>query len=184
MLKIYARQTTVTSLRPDVAVPFTKEHHRSSVPTHITGMQAFGLYAKDELVAVAMMGNPRTSQKERDYSAELIRLTFKKGVYVVGGASKLLIHIMRKGNFYDFFTYQDTSGEATDLYQHAGMTFVHQNRIKEYVVQDGYTLETANRRQQFSMAYAVRYGPDRIIGTNHGQHTGKTNKELFLQSGW
>lgn len=185
MRKLYGRHTTAIKLLPEVATKFTEENHRDGLPKRITGLQTFGLQTKDgELVAVAIMGNPRTRQKERKYSSELVRLTFKKGVQVVGGASKLLKYIMREGNFYDFFTYQDTSGGATDLYSHAGMRLVSQNKRKEYLVKNGYTLETANRRQKFSMAYAVQYGPDRIIGTNLGQDTGKTNKELFLESGY
>lgn len=185
MKNIYGRDTHTTKLSSELAIMFTKENHRDGVPANMTGLQAFGLYTVDEeLVAVALMGNPRTRAKERRYSSELIRLTFKKNVRIVGGASKLLKYIMNNGMFYDFFTYQDTAGEATDIYLHAGMTFVSQSARKEYLVADGYTLDNASRRQQFSMAYAVQFGPDRIIGTTLGQQTGKSNRTLFLENGY
>lgn len=182
---IYGRTTHVNKIVPESAIAFTKAYHRDGVPANMTGVQAFGLYTADEeLVAVAIMGNPRTRGKIRRYSAELIRLTFKKDVRVIGGASKLLRYIMNNGMFYDFFTYQDTAGEATDIYRHAGMTFVSQSVHKEYLVKDGYTLKTADRHQKFSMAYAVQFGPDRILGTKLGQDTGKSNRELFLENGY
>lgn len=183
-MRIYARNTKPAKVAIDDAAAFVAENHRDKMPKKVVGMQAFGLYADNMLVAVAIMGNPRTREKQIKYSAELVRLAFKNDVRVVGGASKLLKFVMNEGNFYDFFTYQDASGEATNLYTYAGMTFVNQSKQKEYLVKDGYTLQTANRKQKFGVAYVVQYGPDRILGTHLGQDTGKTNKELFLESGF
>lgn len=185
MKNIYGRNTKATKIPEAVAIEFTKENHRDSVPRDIKGIQTFGLYTREkELVAVAIIGNPRTKAKVKKYSSELVRLTFKKNVRVVGGASKLLKYIMKNGELYDLFTYQDTSGDASDVYELAGMRLVSQSKTKEYLVKDGKTLETAERNERFSVAYVVRYGPDRILGTNLGQDTGKTNKELFLECGY
>lgn len=185
MKTIYARKTNALDVPNDIAVEFTRENHRDSVPHRIAGMRSFGLETQDrELVAVAIMGNPRTAGKRREYSAELIRLTFKKGVRITGGASKLLKHVMNSGQFYDFFTYQDTTNEVTDLYELAGMRFVSQSKKKQYLVKDGLDVTTAGKNEKFSVGYVVQLGPDKIIGTNYGRDTGKSNIELFLESGY
>lgn len=191
-----ARQTVVKEISTEDADLFLEKNHRSGSVTKKSSVTSLGLVlAADEgtaqdLLAVIQFCRPRTSLKMRKYSHELLRLAFKKDTRVVGGASKLIKHYIRNYKPSDFFTYQDTSGEATLVYEHAGMKFVSQEKKKEYLVAPGKTLATASRKEALGMAYAVRYGPDRILGTKLGEvfdSSGKrkTNKAIFLEDlGW
>ena len=154
--------------------------------------RAVGLYTKDELVGVLQVGPPRTSLMTKLYSAEIYRLAFKRGTRSPGGASKLVKSYIQLFHPADFFTYQDTSGENTKVYEHCGMSLVKdgKNTKKQYLVAPGKTLESGSRKDVLGMAYATRYGPDRILGTKLGEvfrEDGfrKSNKEIFLEDlGW
>lgn len=185
MKTLYARNTQCKKIyNNQIAEEFTNQYHRDNCPKKIRGFISYGLYHDDELLAVIIFGNPRTREKQRKYSTELVRLTFKSGTRIVGGASKLIHHYIDAEQPYDIFTYQDTTGETTDVYELSGFTLVKQDKQKEYLVKDGYTIKTANRKQKYGIAYVVQYGPDRILGTSLGQNTGKTNKQLFLENGY
>lgn len=184
MKTLYARTLTVNKIDNKQAREFVETNHRDSCPKNIKDMISYCLHEGQDIYAVAIFGNPRTSQKQTKYTKELVRLAFKTNVRIVGGASKLLKHVMNSNIFYDIFTYQDTTGKNTDVYELSGFTFVKQDARKEYLVKDGYTLKTANREQKYGIAYVVQYGPDRILGTSLGQETGKTNKQLFIECGY
>lgn len=117
-------------------------------------------------------------------------MSFQKDVRVVGGASKLLAFYRKTFRPTDIFTYQDTTGEVTDVYEHCGFTLIKQNSKKQYLVSPGKTIETGNRKEVLGMAYATRYGPDRILGTKLGEvfredGSRKSNKEIFIEDlGW
>lgn len=192
-MRINARGTKVRILDQIVADDFLDQHHRKKSALRSEVSQDLGLYFQDELVAVAVFTTPRTSGMRRKYTSELLRMAFKKDVRIPGGASKLIAYYIRTFKPADFFTYQDTSGENTRVYEHAGMRLVKDGAKskKEYLVAPGKTLETASRREALGVPYAVRYGPDRILGTKLGEvidpETGKrkTNKRLFLEElGW
>ncbi len=143
-----------------------------------------------ELIAVIQFCYPRTAAMKREYSAELLRLAFKRGVRVYRGASALIHYYIENYKPADFFTYQDMSGEVTSVYEHAGMTLVSQAKKKDYLVAPGKTIETGSRKEVLGMAYATRYGPDRTIGTKLGEvyredGTRKSNKDIFIEDlGW
>jgi hypothetical protein len=155
-------------------------------------MRSYGLFSeKEDLIGVAIFCNPRTAGKQKEWSAELLRLAFKKNTQVVGGASKLLKYFMTQENPYNFFTYQTLSGKLTDVYEKSGMAFVSQNKTKEVLVKDGLTYKTAENNHQdwFSVELATRLGPDALLGSKIGSvynldGTRKTNIELFLSLGY
>lgn len=127
---------------------------------------------------------------KRVYTTELYRMAFEKEMRIVGGASKLLSFYRKTFRPADIFTYQDTTGEGTRVYEHCGFTLVRQDKKKQYLVAPGKTLETASRKEALGMAYATRYGPDRILGTKLGEvlradGSRKSNKEIFIEDlGW
>jgi hypothetical protein len=177
-------------LEPEVARAFIDENHRQGA-IQATG-KALGLFLRGDLIGVIHVGPPRTAAMRRRYSLELYRLAFKRGVRAPGGASKLIKSYIETYRISDLFTYQDTTGENTQVYAHSGMTLVVDGltRRKNYLVAPGKTLATASRKEALGMAYAVRYGPDRILGTKLGEvfdQNGKrkTNKNLFIDHlGW
>lgn len=191
MKVIAARKTTVVELGLTEALEFVQENHRSGKARPGLRSQCFGLSTGDEIIAVAIFCNPRTASKQRQYTTELLRLAFKNGWRVQGGASKLIKHFQKLPNSTDLFTYQDTSGESTSVYEHSGLTLVgKKNPKKTILVRDGLTAETAenNHHDWFSMEQATRRGPDALIGTELGEviENGKrvSNIELFLRNGY
>ncbi len=192
MRKIYARNTKVESITIEAAILFMEEHHRQGSASLGKNARAYGLAFENELLAVAIFCNPRTRGKQKEYTTELFRLAFKSDVQVVGGASKLIKYFMATGAW-DLFTYQDTSGEATSVYEHAGMKLVGKENPtpKEIFVKDGLTVETAanNRLDWFSKEQVVTRGPDALLKIELGEQfkengSRKTNVQLFLENGY
>ncbi len=187
--KIAARTCTVKEIFVPQAENFLNEHHSSKTAIH-EGGRAFGLFYNEELLGVALFSYPRTPLMKRKYSFELLRLAFKKNVQIIGGASKLLKCFINEVKPTDFFTYQDTTGEASEVYSLSGMTLVKENKTKRYLVAPDKTVQTGTRKEVLGLPYATRYGPDRILGTAlgevfRGDGTRKSNRELFLEDlGW
>lgn len=185
---VYARKCTVNEVPEEIAREFVDLNHKQGVTSDKT--KSLGLYLKDELIAVIMVCYPRTKKMKLEYSREILRLCFKEGYRIPGGASKLIKAFIEKYDPSDLFTYQDTTGEATDVYLYSGMTLVKTNKKKQYLVAPGKTFKTGSRKEVLGMAYATRYGPDRILGTKLGEvfdlsGKRKTNKELFIEElGW
>lgn len=190
METIYARNTTVALIESSLAQHFIETHHRAGPIRLDKCAKSLGLFHETELIGVIQFGSPRTAAMKRKYSLELLRLAFKKGIRVSGGVSKLISHYKATYSPPDFFTYQDVTGLATDAYQHAGMTFVSQALKKQYLIAPGKTRKTGSRKEVLGMAYAVRFGPDRILGTAFGElfksnGARKTNVEIFIEDlGW
>lgn len=193
MKRYYARNLTVEQVDNSIAESFLVANHRQEDASSSHKIQSLGLYSGDNLLAVAVFSTPRTESMRRKYTVELLRMAFAKDVRIAGGASKLIRHFIESYKPADLFTYQDTTGENTRVYEHAGMALVKNGLLskKQYLVAPGKTLATASRREAFSIAYATRYGPDRILGTSIGEvydeKTGKrkTNPTLFVENlGW
>ena len=187
---VFARRTSVLRLDADSAQEFLSENHRAGKLKTSTAVRNIGLSLQGEVIAVAQFGYPRTTAMRAKYSTELYRLAFKRDFRIPGGASKLIKYYISQYKPSDLFTYQDTSGEATAVYEHAGMTLVSQAKRKQYLVAPGKTLETGSRKEVLGMPYATRFGPDRILGTNLGEiyredGSRKSNKDIFLEDlGW
>ena len=82
--RIFARQCTKQVLTPKEAKTFCLDNH---IQGFKGGSIYEGLYYGSELVMVVIFGKSRYN---KDIDLELIRLCTKKGLCVVGGASKLL----------------------------------------------------------------------------------------------
>lgn len=188
MTVVYARRTTVSPVDRDCAVEFTNTYHRQQCPKRLSNPYFYGLFHEGELLAVLIVANPRTSAMRRKYCHEILRLTFKDSVRVVGGASKLIAYFIKDVNPYNVFTYQSLSGEVTDVYSRCGMMLVSETPVKKALLApDAPTINEArnNRRDWFSLDQAVRLGPDRLLGTNLGEtfEDGKrlSNIDLFTK---
>lgn len=192
MHRYYARKLIVKKIDDQIATDFLIVNHRQADAKTAYKLQSLGIFDGDELLGVAVFSTPRTEKMRRKYTVELLRMAFRKNARVVGGASKLIRYFIEEYKPSDIFTYQDTAGENTRVYEHSGMVLVKDGSKskKQYLVAPGKTLETASRRESFGMAYAVRYGPDRIIGTKLGeifdeQGKRKSNRRIFLEElGW
>ncbi len=185
---LYARNCEVNFISKEESDPFVADNHsqgKVSVKTINVGL----LY-KCELVGIAQFSAPRTTAMKEEYTRELVRLAFKKKTRIIGGASKLIKFYIREKNPADIFTYQDTTGEVTSVYEHCGFTLVKEHKTKKYLVAPGKSIATGTRKEVLGLPYATRYGPDRILGTklgevNRSDGTRKTNVLLFIEElGW
>ena len=188
---VAARKCEVRVLELTEANRFLDENHRQGALKVDYKATSLGLFLKEELVGVVQFCFPRTAEKQRKYTTELVRLCFLRGIRVMGGASKLVAFYRDHYRPADIFTYQDATGELTDVYEHCGFTLVSQAKKKQYLVAPGKTLETATRKEALSLSYVARYGPDRILGTSLGEIKDpisgkrKTNPQLFIEElGW
>lgn len=184
---IPARKTVFRKISNDEALSFVTEHHRKGSARPGKSCRSYGLFHEAELVAVAVFSNPRTIGMMRKYTTELFRMAFKNNVRVQGGASKLIKGFITTERPFDLFTYQDSSGENTDLYKHSGMTLVKEATTKEVLVKNGMSFAEAdnNFRDWISIEQAVRHGPDSLLGTSIGERyradgTRKNNLDLFI----
>lgn len=180
MNKVYARDTEVKEIDTIEALEFCEENHMQGKAALGKMPRSFALYYKNEIVGVVIFCNPRTKGKQKRYTTELFRLAFKKNCRVIGGASKLIKYYIKKVNPSDFFTYQTTSGENTDVYLKSGMELIEDNKTKKVVVKNGLTFETAtnNRSDWFSINEVVRFGPDKLIKTDLGTIYDKDGKRV------
>lgn len=171
MKRIYARNTKVEEISLTDAAHFIDDNHSQgwSEP----GKNFYALSLNDGgILAVATFSNPRTAEKQRQYSTELHRLCFKKNHCIIGGASKLIQNFIHVKDPDDLFTYQDTSGESTDVYEKCGMTLIGDpHPTKKVLVKNGLSFDTAtnNREDWFSMEQMVRLGPDKLVGSDLGE---------------
>lgn len=111
----YARELKIKEIPWKTAKHFTTKYHRDGMPAKSGGNKiAYGLYNDDELIAVAMFCNPHTATRLREYTSELLRLTFKPNTHIVGGTSKLIKQYITDKNPWDLSTYQNISSEKTD----------------------------------------------------------------------
>lgn len=191
MKNIYARNTTIEKIENLQAQDFVEEHHSQGSAKGTFSKTSVGMFYENELVGVIQLCSPRTPGKKKIYSTEILRLCFKKDYKIIGGASKLVKYCIEKYNPADIFTYQDTTGENTDVYEQCGFNLKSSSRTKQYIIAPGKTLQSANRknREILSISYAVTRGPDSLLGTKIGEkfHSNgkrKTNLELFIDLGW
>lgn len=188
MLKVSARKCTVELIEQEIAQSFIKENHLQSSISDFLKTTSVGLFYETELLGVMQFCSPRTSKKKLEYTTELVRLCFKKNVRVVGGASKLFSYFVKTCSPSDIFTYQDTTGESSQVYEHCGMTLVSKVSKQRVLIAPGKTFETASRddKEVFTIATAAKRGPDALLKTKIGEvGDGVSNIELFTEVlGW
>jgi hypothetical protein len=108
---IYARKTEFRVVSHQNAKEFLIENH---IQGYCISKIRYGLYLKDELVALMTFGKSRFSDE-----FEMLRFCNKKYTNVVGGASKLIKHAGLS-----FVTYADRRWSNGDLYRKLGMKFL------------------------------------------------------------
>lgn len=91
--KLYARKCEVKEITHDESKAFLNENHRQKGKAN-SSIQ-YGLYNNNELVQVMTFSKERFSRERKESSYELLRLTSKRGLTVVGGASKLFMAFVR-----------------------------------------------------------------------------------------
>lgn len=185
--RYYARKLKIKEIPWKLAKQFTTKYHRDGMPTKTGGNKiAYGLYDDDELLAVAMFCNPYTTTKLREYTSELLRLTFKPDTRIVGGASKLIKQYITDKNPWDLFTYQNTSDENTDVYIHAGMNECTKNTKSKHTINDipiNKTFEWRNPNISFYIYKITSTISDGYYIGRHVQHMSENElKQQYKQN--
>lgn len=117
--KIYARKTKIRQVSEYDKNTFLIESHLQGA---CNSKWNLGLYEGDELVSLMTFGNTRF-EKNEEPTYELLRFCNKKGVSVVGGASKLLNHFRKlyNGNIVSYANLDISNG---NLYKKLGFDFI------------------------------------------------------------
>lgn len=116
--RVYARQTTPMIIPKALANEFCNQNHLQG---ECLTTVAIGLYHKDELVSVMTFG---TSRFNRKVKWELLRFCNRKGMTVVGGASKL-IKFFRKNYEGSIVSYANRRWSTGNLYRQIGFKEIH-----------------------------------------------------------
>lgn len=109
--KIYARNCRIRLLENEEERKFLKENHLQGF---IGSSIAYGLFHNKELVSLMSFGNPRFN---KNYQWELLRFCNKRGVSVIGGASKIFRKFERKCKPKDIISYANYDYSSGKLYE-------------------------------------------------------------------
>jgi hypothetical protein len=119
--KIYARKCTIKDISPQIKNEFLDKYH---IQGKDKSKIKYGLYHKDELVAVMTFSNPRMvlGGKNKPDFYELSRYATKYNI--VGGASKLLKHFIKNNTPKYIYSYSDNrwSDLNNNMYFKIGFT--------------------------------------------------------------
>lgn len=112
--RIHGRKTKVHKITKPVADQFINENHLQGA---VNSRHKFGLFEKEELVAVATFSALRNMNHTENYqSAELIRFAVKSGYSVTGGLSKLISYFSAFQKPNDVMTYADRDWSFGEAY--------------------------------------------------------------------
>ncbi|WP_316803355.1 hypothetical protein [Pedobacter nototheniae] len=113
-VRIHGRKTKIFKITKPVADAFLNDYHLQGP---VSSRYKFGLFLKDELVAVATFSALRQMKHTENYkSAELIRFAVKSGYSVIGGLSKLIAHFHKLLKPDDIMSYADRDWSAGEAY--------------------------------------------------------------------
>ncbi len=127
--KIFARKCRVENIDKSIADGFFDLYHLQG-RTHF-GTINYGLYCKDELVAVMSFGKLRL-KKQAEGHYELHRYAVMDGYNIVGGASKLLTHFERDYTPKYLISYSDNDYFVGGIYSILGFADVGQTTPRYY----------------------------------------------------
>ena len=116
---VYARNCKVVRIDKITAAPFLKSNHLLG---YVTTRYTFGLFYKEEIVALACFSNPRKILKVdiQSRSSELVRYACKSNYLIAGGLSKLIMAFTRMVELDDIVTYADLDYTIGQGYRLAG----------------------------------------------------------------
>lgn len=117
-VQLNARQCEVKQIDKNKANEFLDKYHlQGANPTNIN----YGLLYENELVGVMTFGTPRFNI---EYQYELIRLAFKSGIIITGGAQRLFTNFCREYNPESVISYCDLSKFNGKVYTNLGFKYM------------------------------------------------------------
>ena len=143
--KIFARKCVIKEVGVKDCTDFLNVNHLQGwCPSQIK----LGLYYGDELVSVMTFGKSRHFIGNGEVEYELLRYCNKTFTNVVGGASKLFSHFIKKYHPNSIVSYADRRWSQGGLYDILGFEFVHDSKPNYYYVIDGVRKNRFNYRKR------------------------------------
>ncbi len=135
--RIFARKCYIKEVDKEEARDFLEQYH---IQGKTTLKVALGLYYNNDLVGL-ISGNIHHRQKGDSLSFVLNRLVFQDGVQVVGGASKLVKHLIkyaRQQGYDKIISWSDNRWSEGNVYQKCNFTLEQElNPDYSYVTRNG-----------------------------------------------
>lgn len=159
---IYGRNTKVVEIGQDKSREFLEKYHLQG---YIAATINLGLEYNGELVGVMTFGKPRFIV---GFDYEVLRLAFKNGVAVVGGAEKLFSYFIEKTKANTVISYVDISKFTGEVYNRLGFEISKREPITQpnYVwIKPGGTRPSVLSRYKTTKEKLVQAGLDRFGNT-------------------
>lgn len=154
--RIYGRNTEVKEVDKREARKFLDENHLQGSYNRI--IKSYGLYKKGELVSLMTFDNLEGRDIMPRGNWNLSRFCNKKGVSVVGGASKLLKYFKIKEQPEAIITYADRDWSEGELYDKLGFKKEYETRADyKYVVSGKRVHKSRYRRKKGALKTEREY---------------------------
>jgi len=132
----YARQLKIGDVTQENEVKFLNEYH---IQGYTNSSTAIGLYDNNELLGIMTFGKPRFNN---NYDCELIRMCFKTGISIVGGAERILKHYIDNYKPKNIISYCDLAKFNGNSYLRLGF---HTN--KSMLTQPNYVWVSPDKKE-------------------------------------
>ena len=166
--KLYARKCSLKEVSTEESTSFLNENHLQGT---INAKFRYGLFNNEELVSLMCFGNKRKNLglKAEEGVFEMLRFCNKKGVSVIGGASKLLKLFVKENKPNGIISYADRRWSEGILYERLGFNFNHYSQPNYfYIVND-----RRENRFKYRKSELIKQGFDKE----------KTEHEIMLERG-
>lgn len=143
--KIFARNCIVNEINPSDTISFLNTNH---IQGGINSSIRLGLYFQQNLISVMTFSANRKIVSNPNKLNEYELTRYATNINVVGGASKLLSHFVKKYHPAKIISYADvrwTPNQINNLYDKLGFNFVHQSLPNYW-----YTKDYINREYRFN----------------------------------
>jgi hypothetical protein len=134
--RIYARKCKIIELKDNSLIHnFLEENH---IQGFVGSKIKLGLEYEGELVSIMTFGSLRRAlgSKSSDKSYELLRFCNRKGLSVIGGASKLFNHFKRNFEYSEIISYSLNDYSNGNLYNKIGFEYTKETKYNYFWVKD------------------------------------------------
>lgn len=167
--RIYARNCEIRVVNKSEEKLFLNSNH---IQGFVGSNVSYGLYRNGELISIMTFGGLRKSlgYNSKNGSYEMLRFCNKLNYNVVGGASKLFKHFLKKNNPKQIISYSDMRYFDGSLYNKLGFELVNQTKPNYFYVINH------NRENRF------KYRKDVLV--KEGFDKSLTEKEIMKSRGY
>lgn len=165
--KIGARKCVIKNVNVKDTSEFLTENHLQG---YSVSKYRYGLYYNDELLSIATFGKGRKNVGGKSDEYEIIRMSVKKDINIVGGFAKLFNHFMNENKPDRVISYSDNDYFTGSIYNNFNM-IVEKDIIPSYTWGNG-----VGRWNRWN------FRKDKLI--KEGFDSNKTEVEIMLERGF